>query len=95
VALILGPLFPEPLNTIQPTLVLENIPEKNSKLKGSSSLLQSIRKYCGDAIQKRIDIIQEIWDLSQSIANFHQEYKNSRNICRKTWRMMKDFTLKL
>jgi len=50
--LMLGPLFPEPLNTIQPTLVLENILESNSKCKGSSSLLQAIRKYVGDAIQK-------------------------------------------
>jgi len=49
-ALILGPLFPETLNSIQPTLVLENVPESSSKYKGSSSLLQEIRKYVGDSI---------------------------------------------
>jgi hypothetical protein len=34
--LISGPLFLEPLNTIQPTLVIENIPISISKCKGSS-----------------------------------------------------------
>jgi hypothetical protein len=58
VALIPGQLFPEPLNSIQPILVLENVPESSSKYKDSSRLLQAIRKYVGDSIQKRIDIIQ-------------------------------------
>jgi len=57
------PLFPKPLNTTRPTLVLEDILESNNKCKGSSSLLQAIRKYVEDAIHKMIDLIQEIWDL--------------------------------
>jgi hypothetical protein len=63
-------LFVEPLTTIQPTLTLEDVPESNSKLKGSSSLLLAVRKYVGDGIQKRIDLIQEIWELAQSSTNF-------------------------
>jgi hypothetical protein len=47
-------LFTEPLNTAQPTLTLEDIPERSNEWKGSSSLLQEIRKYVGDEIQKRI-----------------------------------------
>jgi hypothetical protein len=77
------PLFPEPLNTIQPTLVLEDIPESNNKCKGSSSLLQAIRKYVGDAIQKRIDLIQEIWDLAQSVSNFLTRITNFKEYLQK------------
>jgi len=50
--------------------VIEDTPESSTKYKDSTSLLQAIRKYVGDAIQKRIDIIQEIWELSQIIASF-------------------------
>jgi hypothetical protein len=46
------PLFLELLNTIQPTIMLENILERNNKCKGSPSFLQVIRKHVGDAIQK-------------------------------------------
>jgi hypothetical protein len=56
--------------------VLENVPERSKKYKGSSSLLQAIRKYVGDAIHKRIDIIQEIWELAQSIASFSSRIQN-------------------
>jgi hypothetical protein len=56
--------------------VLENIQKKRSKCKGSSSLLQDIRKYVGDAIKKIIDLIQEIWDLAQSTANFSSRITN-------------------
>lgn len=63
-ALVPGPLFPKPLNTNQPTLTLEDIPKSSNKYKGSSSLLQGIRKYVGDGIQKMIDLIQEIWELA-------------------------------
>jgi len=69
-ALIPKPLFVEPLNTMQPVLTLEDIPESRSKLKGSSILLVIVRKYVGDGIQKRIDLIHEIWELSQSSTNF-------------------------
>jgi len=70
VALVLGPLFPEPLSSIQPILELEEILESSMKYKGSSSLLQTVKKYVSNAIQKRVDIIQEILELSQSIASF-------------------------
>jgi hypothetical protein len=55
------PLFVEPLTAIQPTLTLEDVRERNNKLKGSSSLLLAVRKYVGDGIQKIIDLIHEIW----------------------------------
>jgi hypothetical protein len=64
VALISRPLFLKPLNSIQPIFVLESVSERSRKYKGSSRLLQEIRKYVGDSIQKRIDIIQEIWELA-------------------------------
>jgi hypothetical protein len=83
VALVPGPLFPEPLSSIQPTLELEDIPERSTKYKGSSSLLQVVRKYVGDAIQKRIDIIQEIWELSQSIASFSSRIQNFKEYLQK------------
>jgi hypothetical protein len=38
--LIPRPLFVEPLNTVQPTLTLEDISKISNKWKGSSSLLQ-------------------------------------------------------
>jgi hypothetical protein len=59
-ALIQKPLFFEPITTIQPILTIEDVPEIGSKLKGSSSLLMTIRKYVGDGIHKRIDLIFEI-----------------------------------
>jgi hypothetical protein len=95
VALVPVPLFLEPLSSIQPTLELEDIPENNTKCKGSSSLLQDVRKYVGDAIQKRIDIIQEIWELAQILLAFHLEYIISKNNCRRIWKTMKDFLRKL
>ena len=59
-ALIQKPLFFEPITTIQPVLTIEYVPEIGSKFKGSSSLLMAIRKYVGDGIHKRIDLILEI-----------------------------------
>jgi hypothetical protein len=76
VALVPTPLFPEPLSSMQPILELEEIHESSTKYKGSSSLLQALRKYVGDAIQKRVDIIQEIWELAQSIASFSSRIEN-------------------
>jgi hypothetical protein len=61
---------------MQPTLELEEMPKSSTKYKGSSSLLQVVRKYVGDAIQKRVDIIQEIWELAQSIASFSSRIDN-------------------
>jgi hypothetical protein len=55
--------------------VLENVPEIRSKYKRSSSLLKAIRKYVGDGIPKIIDMIQEIWDLAQSVASFSSRIK--------------------
>ena len=63
---ILKPLFSEPITAIQSILTLEDVPESSSRLKGSSSFLLAIRKYVGDGIQKRIDLILEIWELTQS-----------------------------
>jgi hypothetical protein len=40
------------------------------RLKGSSSLLMVVRKYIGDGIKKRIDLILEIWELAQSSTTF-------------------------
>ena len=51
-------------------LTLEDVLESNNKLKGSSSLLLAVRTYIGDGIQKRIDLIQEIWELAQSSTGF-------------------------
>jgi hypothetical protein len=74
--LVPTPLFLERLSSIKPILELEEIPESGTKYKGSSSLLQAIRKYVGDSIQKRLDIIHEIWDLSQRIARFSSRIEN-------------------
>jgi hypothetical protein len=76
VTLVLGPLFLEPLSSIQPTIELDGILESNTKYKGSLSLLQDVRKYVGDAIQKIIDTIQDIWELAQSIAHFFSRIHN-------------------
>jgi hypothetical protein len=81
--LVPRPLFPESLSSIQPALVIEDTPERNTKYKGSSSLLQAIRKYVGDAIQKRINIIQGIWELSQSIARFSFRIQNFKEYLQK------------
>jgi hypothetical protein len=78
-----GPLYPNPLNTIKPTLVLENILKRNSKCKGSSRLLQAIRKCVGDEIHKRVDLIQEIPDLAQSIANYSSRITNFKEYLQK------------
>jgi len=63
--------------------VLENDPESNIKYKVSSILLQKIRKYIGDAILKRIIIIQEIWDLAQIIATFSTRIQNFKEYLQK------------
>jgi hypothetical protein len=83
VALVPGPLFPEPLSSIQPTLVLEDTPKNNTKYKGSSRLFQAIRKYVGDAIHKIIYIIQEIWELSQRISIFSFKMHNFKEYLQK------------
>jgi hypothetical protein len=71
------------LSSIQPTFELEYILENNTKYKGSSILLQVVRKYVGDAIQKRIDIIQEIWELAQSIASVSSRIQNFKEYLQK------------
>jgi hypothetical protein len=76
-------LFVEPLTAIQPTLTLEDILERNNKLKGSSSLLLAMRKYVGDGIQKRIDLIHEIWELAQSSTNFSTRIMHFREYLQK------------
>jgi len=49
--------FAKYLIAIQPTLTLEDVPERSSNLRASSSLLLAVRKYVGDDIHKRIDLI--------------------------------------
>jgi hypothetical protein len=53
-------LFVDSLTAIQPKITIEDILERNSKLKGSSSLLMAMIKYIGDGIKKRMDLIHEI-----------------------------------
>jgi uncharacterized coiled-coil DUF342 family protein len=76
-------LFPEPLNTIQQTITLEYIPESINKCKGSSSLLQTTRKYIGDKIHKIIDLIQEIWELAQGSTEFATRITNFKEYLQK------------
>jgi hypothetical protein len=76
-------LFVEPIKTIQPTLTLEDISESNNKWKGSSSLMQAIRKYVGDEIQKIINMIQETWELAQSSTNFATRITNFKEYLQK------------
>jgi hypothetical protein len=46
--------------------------------------LQTVRKYDGDAIHKRIDIIQDIWELAQSIiASFSSRILNFKEYLQK------------
>jgi len=63
-------LFVEPLNIVQLGLTLEDIPKSSRKWKVFSSLLLVIRKYVGGRIQKRIDLIQEIWELIHNFTIF-------------------------
>jgi hypothetical protein len=49
---------------------LEYVLDTSSRLKGSSSLLMVVIKYIGDGIKKRVDLILEILELSQSLATF-------------------------
>ena len=64
---------------MQPILELENIPERSMQYKVSSRLLWSVIKYVGDVIQKRVDIIKEIWELAQNIASFSYRIENSKD----------------
>jgi len=57
------PLFIGPIIAIQPLCSLKDVPETNSKLKGSSSLLMVVRKYIGYNIKRRITLIFEIYEL--------------------------------
>jgi hypothetical protein len=65
-ALLLKPLFVEPIATIQPLNTLEDIPEYSSRIRGASKLLITIRQYIGENIKKRISLIFEIWELGTS-----------------------------
>jgi hypothetical protein len=69
-ALIPKPLFVEPIIVVQPIHTLEDVPERSSKWRGSSSLLLAMRKYVGDGIQNRIALILEIRELEQSSPRF-------------------------
>jgi hypothetical protein len=82
-ALIPKPLFVEPLTTIQPILTLKDVPKSSSKLRGSSNLLLVVRKYVGDGIQKRIDLILEIWELAQSSTSFSTRIMHFREYLQK------------
>ena len=60
------PLFGSPITTIQPWKILEGRLESSSRLKGTSSLLVSIRKYIRENIQKRMSLILETWELENN-----------------------------
>jgi hypothetical protein len=65
-SLLQRPLFFEPVVSIQPLYSLEDILEASSRLKGSSILLNTVRKYIGDNILEMIALILEIWELATS-----------------------------
>jgi hypothetical protein len=88
-------LFQEPSISMQPILELEEVLESSTKYKGPSSLLQAIRKYVGDAIQKRVDVIQEIWELAQSIASFSSRIENFKEYMQKYLENDEGFSRKL
>jgi len=65
-ALLPRPFSVKPVVAIQPLYGLEDVMETSSRLKGSSSLLTTVRKYIGDNIHKRIALILETWELGTS-----------------------------
>jgi hypothetical protein len=53
-------------------------PESSSKLKGTSSLLVSVRKFVGENIKKRMSLILEAWDTGSNIVSFGSKLNSFR-----------------
>jgi hypothetical protein len=62
-ALMPLPLFATPLEMIGPTAPV-------TKLKGSTSLLTSVRGYVEKKIKRRMELIVESWQMSKSMLSF-------------------------
>jgi hypothetical protein len=57
---------------------VEGRPESSSRLKGTSSLLVSIRRYVRENIQKRMSLILETWELATSFVSLGSRMTNFR-----------------
>ena len=64
-----APLFSNPITTIKPLKTLEGILESSSRLKGTSCLLVTIKRYVGENIQKWISLILETWDMETNFVS--------------------------
>jgi hypothetical protein len=62
-ALMPLPILESPLSMVKPTT-------PTIKLKGSSSLLKTIRSYVDKTIKKRMSLITEAWEVSKNIVSF-------------------------
>jgi hypothetical protein len=76
--LIPPPLFIGPIATIQPLRSIEGRTKSSSILKGSSSLIFSIRRYVGENIQKRMSLILETWELTTIFVSLGSRITNFR-----------------
>jgi hypothetical protein len=57
------PLLASPLTIVRPTTPA-------TKIKGSSSLLTSVRNYVENNIKKRMALIIEAWEISKNMISF-------------------------
>jgi hypothetical protein len=57
------PILASPLAMIEPTTLA-------MKLKGSTSLLTSVKGYVENNIKKRMELIADAWEMSKSMVSF-------------------------
>jgi hypothetical protein len=63
---------------MQPWKSLDGTPESSSRLRGTSSLLTSIRRYVGENIKKIMSLILETWELENNFVSLGSRMTNFR-----------------
>jgi hypothetical protein len=76
ISLVAPPIFTSPIATIQPWKTLDGTPNFSSKLRGTSILLDVVKRYVGKNIEKKMSLILETWKLVNSFISLALKMMN-------------------
>jgi hypothetical protein len=76
ISLMALPIFASPIATIQPWKTLDRTPNFSSKLRGTSILLDVVKRYVGKNIEKKMSLILETWELVNSFISLALKMMN-------------------
>jgi hypothetical protein len=77
-ALMSPPIFASPITTIQLGRNPKGTCDSSLKLKETSSLLATVKRFFGENIKKRMSLVLEAWDVGNNIISFGSRLINLR-----------------